>query len=59
MEEKILSMVTTIGMVVAIIEIIYVSLKFKKGNMDKNKFIPYLIGGILIFTSSIISKIIL
>lgn len=59
MEEKILSIVTTIGIIVSIIEILYVAIKLKKGNMDKNKFMPYLIGGLLILISSIISKVIL
>lgn len=59
MEEKILSIVTTIGIIVSIIEILYVAIKLKKGNMDKNKFMQYLIGGLLILISSIISKVIL
>lgn len=59
MDEKTLSIVTTIGIIFSIIEMLVVTFKYTKGNMDKKQFLPYLAGGILILTSSIISKIIL
>ena len=59
MEEKILSIITLIGIIFSIIEIGVVSFKYVKGTLTKEKFLPYLVGGILILVSSIISKIIL
>lgn len=59
MEEKVLSIITTIGIILSIIEMIVVTFKYAKGNMDKKQFLPYLAGGILILISSIFSKIIL
>ena len=59
MNEKTLSIVTTLGIIFSIIEMLIVVFKYTKGNMDKKQFIPYLASGILILTSSVISKIIL
>lgn len=57
--EKILSIITTIAIILSIVEIAVISFKFINGKMEKKKFIPYLLGGILIIASSIISKVIL
>lgn len=59
MEQKILSMITTIAIILSIMEIAVISFKYINGKMENKKFLPYLLGGILIIASSIISKIIL
>ena len=57
--EKILSIITTIAIILSIMEIAVISFKYINGKMEKKKFISYLLGGILIIASSIISKVIL
>lgn len=61
--QTIMSVITTVGIVIAVITIIFMGIKFMMGSLEekaeyKKMMLPYLIGAIFLFGASTIVKII-